>query len=110
MIFAIKIHPENPYIPSQYKSTCKRFLWVSVAIDTMIKPIYCIWHFTFFSDRVGGRLFGPHPRNLNKAYLVDLKFGIRNYWHKTIKNANIQKTGFSFLRYDDINLFFRRDD
>ena len=47
----------------------------------------------FLSHEGGGGLFGPHPRKQCCNYLIDLKSGTRNYWHKAFKNAKFRKFG-----------------
>ena len=45
-----------------------------------------------------GGIFISHPRKQCYNYLIDLKFGTYNKWHKTIKNANFQNIYSSIFR------------
>ena len=53
----------------------------------------------------------PHPKNRDLDYLLDFKFGTRNYWHRTIKDEKSSANWlFYFRRYDIMKLTFSRGE
>ena len=44
-----------------------------------------------------GDFYPTHQKTKLYDYLIDLKFGTDNYWHKTMKNAKVQKISCSIV-------------